>query len=290
MRSRSIGAAMLIMLLATACAKSSVVGGSPSGSAIPYPAGADQLVLRVTTEGGLLAPAFRERQIPQFSLFGDGVVVTPGAQIEIYPQPALPSVQARRLTPAGIQAVLRAALDAGLGEDHRDLTDPGSAVVSDAPTTVITLAAEGVTRTLRVYALGELGAGKPDGMSDEEFALRGTIEGFVARLGRIETWLPRGSIGPERPFEGVGARVFVVDVSPDATMREPAIPWPVAGSLLDFGAPKRAQGRCGTIVGDDWAATVLPLVRTANQLTPWISAGRRFWLIFQPLLPDESGC
>jgi hypothetical protein len=43
------------------------------------------------------------------------------------------------------------------------------------------------------------------------------------------------------------------------------------------------------VTGSD-LATLLPLVQTANQLTPWTSGGKEYTLLFRPMLPDETGC
>ncbi len=86
--------------------------GAGSGGPIAHPAG-DRLVLRVTTQGGFIGPGVLFTSFPGFSLLGDGRVMVPGAQIELYPGPALPAVNVRRLTEAGIQAVLDEVLKTG---------------------------------------------------------------------------------------------------------------------------------------------------------------------------------
>ena len=45
-----------------------------------------------------------------------------------------------------------------------------------------------------------------------------------------------------------------------------------------------------SISGAEWTDRLGPAAQQANQLTPWISGGRRFHVVFRPLLPDESGC
>jgi len=47
---------------------------------------------------------------------------------------------------------------------------------------------------------------------------------------------------------------------------------------------------CGTVSGQALSALLLPAVREANQLTPWVSGGERYRILFRPLLPDELGC
>ena len=66
-------------------------------------------------EGGFVPVDYMLSAMPSFSLYGDGTLITPGAQIDIYPGPALPAIQQQQVSEAAIQAILQAALDAGLG-------------------------------------------------------------------------------------------------------------------------------------------------------------------------------
>ena len=94
---------------------------------------ATELVLRVATEGGFTPVEYHLTNLPAFSLYGDGTIVTPGPQIEIYPGPGAaraPGADGRR---SGDRAILTAAIDAGL-DSAGDLTDMGSVVIADAPT------------------------------------------------------------------------------------------------------------------------------------------------------------
>ncbi|MBI3649109.1 MAG: hypothetical protein HY240_10240 [Actinobacteria bacterium] len=270
---RALAATVLLTLVAC-----------PSSSAdITYPTGADRLVLRIETAGGLVSPGFAEGQIPQFSLFGDGRIITTGAQIEIYPQPALPPVLVRTVDPAGMQEILRAALAAGLGTD----ADYRYLGMADAPTTTFTLAANGQTHTVRVYALGELSQ-RPPGMSDREFGARSALQSFSARMGDLERFLKDGSVTADAPYVPRAMRVFATTYVPDPNLPEPQTDWPGSTPLGALGEGQQGA-RCGVVTGDDLAA-LMPLAERANQLTPWMSGGTRWSLVFRPLLPDESGC
>jgi hypothetical protein len=46
---------------------------------------------------------------------------------------------------------------------------------------------------------------------------------------------------------------------------------------------------CIAVTGKD-VERLRPLVARANELTPWKSDGKTYWLRFRPLLPDESRC
>jgi hypothetical protein len=87
-------------------------------------------------------------------------------------------------------------------------------------------------------------------------------------------------------------RIYSGPYQPDPSLTEPPIAWPLTPGLDLFGDSQQGTPggmRCGTVAGDD-AATLMPLVEQANQLTPWTSDGSQYSLLFRPLLPDESGC
>ncbi len=292
MRVKTVAIVLSLGSLLVACANPPTDGRAGDGGSstqIPYPVGADQLVLRISQGGGFTAPSYQLTTIPMVSLFGDGSLITPGAQVDIYPGPALPTIAQERLSVEAIQQLLQAAIDAGLDRD-RDLTDLGSVGIADAPTTTFTLVVDGQTHTTNVYALGELGS-KPAGMSQEEYQTRQDLLAFESKMTDL-SWLPEGSVSDAGSFQPSAVRVFVSDYQPDPSLTEPPIAWPIFPALAAFGQPVSAglQGtRCGSLTGDD-ARTVLDLAAGATQLTPWTSGGGRFGLLFRPLLPDENGC
>jgi hypothetical protein len=279
-------AASLLMLtvVAVGCAKAS--GGT---GGVGHPTGSNDLVLRVETAGGFVAPAYALTQIPEFSLYGDGRLVRPGPMMEIYPGPALPNLLVTSVSEDGIQAILRAAGAAGLLGADRRYSMP---VVSDAPTTTFTVVTGGVRHVVSAYALG-VTAGPGGQMSDEESRARAALVSFQAKLSSLGSWLPAGSVGPEQPFVPTGLRVFASPGAPaeQPGLREPILHWPLSTSLAALGAPVPISPdlRCGAVTGPDLAA-LLPFVRRANQLTPWRSGASIYTLTFRPLLPDESGC
>jgi hypothetical protein len=272
----------LVALLGTLALVPACGGTSPIG----HPAGADELVLRVETGGGLVPPEYRLRELPGFSLYGDGHLIVTGPQIEIYPPPALPSLLVRHVTEEGVQAVLAAARDAGLLGPDRRLEAPG---VMDAPTTVFTAVEDGRRHVTSADALGIDVAGIPE----PEARAREALAGFATRLAGPGGWLPPGSLGEERPygFRELRVHVFPYEASPEPELTQAETPWPLAEPLASFGEPSaNAPGRrCGVARGAELAA-LLSRARTSNQLTPWTSGGRRYLLVLRPLLPDEHGC
>ena len=111
-----------------------------------------------------------------------------------------------------------------------DLNDLGFMSIADASTTVITVSAGGVDRTIRVYALAEV-TDRPEGMPEPEYRARVRLAELVTKLGSLESWLPEGSLGPEAGYEAAAARLFV------GSYREGRRPRPGAGPLAARGAP-----------------------------------------------------
>jgi len=279
---------MALASVLVACAQARSAGGLGQGPGrIGHPTGPTQLVLRIKATGGFVSPTVMATRLPDISLFGDGTMVTTGPVPEIYPGPALPKLLARTLTEPGMQALLRAAAGAGLlGPDrsYRTMT------ISDMPTTVFTLVAEGRRHVVSVYGLGI--AASPLVSAPERKARRALLA-FERGLFGLSSLLPKGSFYKERPFEPTALSVFVrpYQAVADPNLSEPTTRWPLAGSLATFGRPANdfSASRCGMVRGTD-ATSVLELAKHANQLTPWSSGGREFALFFRPLLPDEHGC
>jgi hypothetical protein len=285
---RSIVAVTLAALATGACADaSSSAGDGPSG--IDHPSGADQLVLGIADTGGFVAPSTLLERMPIFSLYGDGAEIEAGAEMEIYPGQALPSILERAVSETGIQAILRAAVDAGLDHDAR-FTDLGSIGIADATTTVFTLTVDGVTHRTEVYALSMLPE-QPTGMSDDEWHARRALADLVSRLAALDPWLPADSLGEPEPYRGTQAQILVSSYRPDGQLTEPPVEWQLDGALASLGDPTNIdpETRCAVVTGAEWT-TLERDAETANDLTPWVDDGVRYAIAFRPLLPDEPGC
>ncbi len=294
--------ALAIVLGLIAASGSSAAGVDAYGATpgaehlIDHPTGPDDLVLRIEVGGGLLPPAAVLGELPVFSLYGDGRVVTPGPVPEIYPGPALPNLRVTRLSEEGVQAILRAARDAGLLDGNRQYENNR---VMDAPTTVFTVAAEGRTTRVEVYALGIA----EDDMPAGERATRAELARFQERLGNLSGWLPPDAIlERDAPYAVERLQIVSRPDGPDpilGTTPEPSLvpnpkAWPLATPLADLGEPfplseLSPDARCAVVEGTE-AERLLAELERANQLTPWESEGALFTLYPRPLLPDETGC
>ena len=260
------------VLLGTACAR---VSASRQG--IDHPTGPHDLILRIDLQGGFIAPQAQLRRVPLLSLSGDGRLVVPGPQIEIYPGPALPNLQVMTISDAGIQAILSAARTAGLLGPNLTYSDQR---IADAPTTVFTVVAAGARHVVSVYALGD---GQRTSGAVEKLAA------FQAKMTDLPSWLPAGSLGPEHAFRTDELRVYVFPYQRQDDLIQPVKDWP-GGSFAGFRRLADVSYlRCGTVAGSALPA-VLSAAQRANELTPWRADGRLWSLVFRPLLPDESGC
>jgi hypothetical protein len=290
---RVIALATVLGLALAACGRLSGAGaGSPTPSGGPsHTPGPGDLVLRIESTGGFIAPQALLFRYPTFSLYGDGTVITEGAQIEIYPQPSLPPLIATHLDAAGVQAVLKAAEHAGLsGADHTYR----AVLMPDAPDTVFTLMVEGRVHTITVTALGGVGG---SGVPSDEVRARTALQDLSTKLMDLRSWLPAGSVGQDGSYVPTAMRIFVTEGAPKdegGMLHQQDVAWPLATPLATFGTPidtpvQGGPARCGVVEGSD-LSMLLPKAQSSNQLSPWVSEGKRFGLGFRPLLPDEHGC
>ncbi len=251
--------------------------------------GSEELVLRIDTGGGLAGPDQNALSIPQVSVYADGRVISQGAQIDIYPGPALPPLHLARLSPAGLERVLDAAAEAGLTAGDRHLPMRG---IADAHTTTFTVITEGETHVVAAEALG-LEAGHEDQLDATELQARRAMVDFQGALSYLSPSLGTDVLAEGLPYEFDELRIFTRPGLPpdEPDLAQPDLEWPLAEPLMSFGEPfpMGEDARCGTVSGDD-LQTLLPLVMSANQLTRWESDGELYELLLRPLLPDESGC
>lgn len=284
---------LLAAFVLTACADEPSTpgdGSTPTSGASTDP---DTVVLRLAYEGGFVPAGFPLLDVPAFTLYGDGTVITPGAQIAIYPAPALPAISERHVDQASIRAIVERAMSAGLADGDLDLSDTGDVAIADASTAVFTLTVDGRTTTAEVYALGFDGddAAMP-GLSEREVALRRDLASLAADLSDL-SWVTGagGSLGDEAPYAGDAARLLIGPVIDDPELPQEVVAWPVEQPLRSLGEPTSwdPRTRCAVLDGDDWAA-VRAVAERANQLSPWSDGRVERSIAFRPLLPGEAGC
>ncbi|HSL11783.1 MAG TPA: hypothetical protein VLA82_10765 [Actinomycetota bacterium] len=293
MNVRRVLAIAVAALALTACADEPVPSGNGATPSARPPGSADDVVLRLSYEGGFVPAGFPLLDLPAFTLYGDGTIITPGAQIEIYPGPALPAIVERRADEAAIRAIVDRAIAAGLGETDIELTDTGDVGIADASTSVFTLTVDGRTTTARVYALGFDGdAAALPGLSEEQRRIRKDLSALAADLSDL-SWVQErgGALGDESFYVGDAARLLISPAREDPELPQDPITWPLDAKLRTLGDPVTwdDRTRCAVVAGDDWSV-LRSAAERANQLTPWTDGATERFIAFRPLLPDESGC
>ena len=297
MQRRLFAAALAITIMGTAACGGT--GGSSDAASpqatrtippggIPHPLGADDVVLQVADTGGLVPDAVRIGEWPGYSIYGDGLLIQPGPQIEIYPPPAQPAMVSQTITEEGVQAILEGAGEAGLTDGDHTYSH---ADVFDASTTVFTVNADDRTSVTAVYALGIPGGANAHTPPAEQ-AAREKIDEFAIKLRALGTWLPDGSLGVERQYTPAGLIVFASPYTEpeDPNLTQADRPWPLDTPLADLGTSlPESDIQCGVITGEDFR-TLWNDIASANQLTPWTSDGQRYSVIFRPKLPNETTC
>jgi hypothetical protein len=243
---------------------------------------ADDLVLRVDVDGGLVGPGFFLTHLPAFSLYGDGTAIFPGPVDTIYPSPLLPNLRSVRLSEAEVQELLAAADVAGLlGPDAS--FDIGG--IADAPTTFFTATVDGTTHRVSAYALG-IDADVTGGSPTTE--ARTKLSEFRSIVVDLATFLGRPL--DDTAYEPAGMRLFAAapgQADPDLTRQERV--WPLSIDPSTGMATKRPDTLCLAVAGAD-LATFETAAEKANALTIWTAPSGRYSISVRPMLPDETGC
>lgn len=275
-----------ISLLTAACT-SAGASGSPGATPVPHynvATGSDQLVLRITSGGGLVPMNVLLTQTPWFALYGDGRIVVRGPATESYPGPLLPNLRQIQVTPAEIQKILAAADQAGLlGPDASfNATD-----IFDASSTSFTTIVDGKTHSIGAYALGYEGATMDAAMIEA----RKRLSGFEDKAGDMPTFLGR-EVSDAGAYDATSMRLFTspTDLSDPASLTHQVVAWPLSVDPGTAGeATKLPQTRCLVVTGSDLEA-FLTVARKANTLTIWTYGADRYSVSVRPLYPDETGC
>jgi hypothetical protein len=261
--------------------------------AIEHPTGKDSLVLRITIDGGFVPPNVTFTTLPVLSIYGDGRVIVQGPQTMIYPGAAMPALQGRTITEAGLQKVLAAAAEAGLLGPDSHYDDGG--MIADAATTTFILNAGGRVHTISAYALYEQENAGPN-LSKDDAAARDLLREFLNQVTNLPELAGASELTEVQPYTPHAVRLFISDQKPlvdESNPRQDAIVWPLDTPLAEIGEPLGSGNPfeldCAVVEGAD-LDTLLPLLEDANTLTPWTSEGKTYTLFIRPLLPDESGC
>ena len=245
---------------------------------IPHPTGADDVIVKVSYEGGLVAPGYLFTAVPTLLISGDGRVFQPAPIPAVFPGPLLPSVSVRTITEAGIQAVLAILDHAGLLAPPPEYPDRHN--VADGSTTVLTIQAAGGTFEHSAYALGM--GGEP------ETGARQNLLDAVTRLSDIEASAGTANLGSSEPFVAVAYRLQARVVAPiEVANQDPpptTVDWPLGGPV---GIALRDVGDCARVD----AAAVGTLFIDAKQNTYFREDDDVLYqLAVRGVLPGDPAC
>ena len=272
-------ATSLGLLLAIGCA--ACAGSAKSASHRPPgpPQRLNGLVLSEVVGGGLVPSdiGFVEA-LPRVAVFSDGRIFTVDrASTDVFSGPSIVVLRVRRVPAATVNRIVTLAQAARVASRPPDW---GAPMVTDQPTTSVTLVTFGHARTVSVYAFGFNGAG----LNPQQTAARRRLAAFLNDLEGIGSG--RGPGSAVRPYVPVSLSVSarLVDAHPSSTGA--AVRWPL--QALRLLPADRVQ--CVGVSGASNVKRVLRLAATASPSTVWVSAGRSWRLIVRPDLPSIQSC
>lgn len=246
--------------------------GAPTGNTYPHPTGADEVVVRIDDAvGGFTTQEYAFQQIPTILVTGDGRLLRPGAQIEIYPQPLLPAVGVAPIPEQTVQELLSAADEHGLLALPPDY-EQGAPQITDVGSTVVTLEAGGEVYVHSAYALGMT---SPE-TTPARVALQSFVEAAQEITGQVSGWA--------EVYEPAEYEIWAQpdDVANYTEEPMPTVePWP---------------GETGVALADASSCLAVPaesvqsVFEEADQLTFFEDAGVTYRLIVRPALPGAERC
>ena len=274
-------ALLLLALLLAACGDDTteVSAGSPGPGTSAVP----DVQLRIESAGGFVPVEVSLATFPSL-VVADRTAWVPGAQILIYPAPAVPAVQSAPLDDDDLRALAQRLDEAA---DLFQGTDFGEPPVSDLPTTTVDAVVDGRDLSLAVYALDDEIADEV--LTPEQRQARQDVRTLIADLRAVvET--------ADRPWEVATTpelRVSSIPLDPNAPAPEdglekrPPVPWP-AGVTEPAPSGDTAFG-CVALSGAE-RDVLLEATAQTNVATPWQLSTGVHTIVLRPVFPGEPGC
>jgi hypothetical protein len=243
---------------------------------VSHPTGPTDVILRMDTAGGFVPLTYSLTQAPEFTLYGDGTVVfRPSADPEGDGLP--PFVQAT-MTAEQMDVLLAYALGPGGLRGARDFYLHRQ--ITDQATTVFSIDAGGVAKSVAVYALGRT---QPEG---EDAAAYQGFQALGVLLANFDEQVAQGHAQDPHLYQPTGYRAFL---SPATDPTVPAIPWPWPDLTLDDFQPYAPAE--GVLIGGlkpEQAAQVATIPSGGVLSVPIQTPdGTTVILSLRPLLPGE---
>jgi len=274
---RRLGASLVLAAIVAGSVPAAAQSPDASSALMSHSAGATDVVLRMDTGGGFVTASYRLAQAPEFTLYGNGTVVfRPMADPEGDGLP--PFVQAT-MNQAEMDALLLYALDPGGLRDAREAYEHRQ--ITDMPTTVFSIDADGVDKSVAVYALGMTQPEGDDAAAYESFQALGVV------LSDFGQQVAAGDAQDPQPYQPTEYRAFL---SPALDPSVTAMPWPWPDLTIDDFRPYAAEE--GVLIGGltpEQAAQVTTVPSGGVLAMPIQTPdGTTVTLTLRPLLPGES--
>ena len=265
--SRILGAA-LTGLLMTGCSGSADSTPNPG----PNPAlPADEMVLTVTSAGGLVPPVFDALDSPELAIYGDGRVLTMVRSTELALVPA--RYEVARVDPAAVASLVSGAQSGSLFDPG---TDFGSPRVTDLAVTTVTVRGPQGHSEAGAYAIDEQ---FDRGLTAEQRNARASLRALIAQAGALAAGVAHTQYSPNR--------VAVYEFDPQYANGPATVGWP-GPPPSSFLTPSGKHGSiaCGLLTADP--AEVVYQAALENSGGRWLVNGTARVLAVNPLpLPDS---
>jgi hypothetical protein len=256
---------------------------SPTSGAIDHPTNPHAVVLRMESGGGFVPMEFFLTQAPDFTLYGDGTVIyrqtDTRANDPMGGQGLLPYLVGH-LDEDGVQALLRYALGEGrlLGAKANYENNH----VADAGSTIFTLNAAGLSKTVSVYALG-IDPDLPTDAADRQgFSL------LVQQLATFEQRGVNGELGEIKPYDPAFYRVYLLAAN-GAVPQLPPKDWPWADlTVADFKQTDQSSRNYANL--DKAHVSKVETVPTGGRSGLYVTTKdviQLYQVGIRPLFPDE---
>ena len=268
-------AAAVVAVVVAGCANTAPT----AGERVTPTSASDAMVIELSIGGGLAPPAVRvSDSLPRVWIGGDGRYLRQTSDGPA--NPALPTLEERRISQDAVAGLLDQARSAGLLEDNPDYGKP---LIADAMVTRIVIVTGGMRHQVLVSALGY----PNPGLGDAAVAARAKLSQFIDVLQHPERISGAGGPTPYTPTE---LAVFVLGPAGGSAQKAPTT-WPL-GDLGTVGASSDwpvGSARCLVVTGDD-VTSVANAAAGQDRFTPWRSGNGLWDIALRPLLPDEHSC
>ncbi|MBA3779442.1 MAG: hypothetical protein H0X16_09130 [Chloroflexi bacterium] len=256
-------------------AASPVASGDTAG-AIDHPTDAESIVLRMEECCGFVPITVNATQAPSFTLYGDGRVIYRGPISFDQTQEGLGAFRMATMTEAQVQQLLSFALeDSGLADARERYEND---MVADAPTTIFSIDAGGITKSVSIVALG-LREG-PDAAAHRRFS------GLAESLRSFEAEVERGNATDAGIYEPEAYRAVLIEAE---GMQGEVRDWPFRELAPEDFVQDPALGfRIRTLTPEE--ATELTETPVEGVLGINVTGPDRkpYTISLRPILPDEE--